>query len=119
MVHSENTFGDGTKYDPDYLIPGKTKIAGQDDYIWFNEGQPFSMGVNGKQIQEFYIGDKDVIPGLQHVRSSTKPIGQWNGSSGFVRNTEYVTNQWVPKKRLLHFVWDDTQQRYKLITISK
>lgn len=118
MVHSKNTFGSGTKQDPDYLVPGKSKIAGQDDYIWFNKEQPYTMGVNGKRIQEFYIGDESVIPGLQHVRSSTTPIGQWNGSSGFVRESEYVTNQRVPKKHLLHFIWDDTQQRYKLVSTN-
>lgn len=74
------------------LVPGKARIDGQLDYTWFNEGAPYSMGVNGKKMKRAIIVDKGDVKNLVRVRDSNVPIGQWNGTDGFVRNTEFVTS---------------------------
>lgn len=77
------------------LVPGKSKVDGQLDYIWFNEGLPYSMGVNGKRMNRAIIVDKGNVDNLVRVRDSKIPIGQWDGNKGFVRNTEFVTSSQV------------------------
>lgn len=74
------------------LIPGKARVEGQLDYTWFNEGSPYSMGVNGKRMNRAVIVDKSNVDNLVRVRESKVPIGQWSGTNGFVKNTEFVTS---------------------------
>jgi hypothetical protein len=72
------------------LYPGTAK-DNQQSYIWWNEGKPYSMGVNGKPYTRLITaprGDK-----FLQVRSLSTPIGQWNGKSGFVTKREYVTKE--------------------------
>lgn len=78
------------------LIPGKSKKPDQLDYIWFNEGEPFSVGAKGKAFNRAIIINKDDVPNLIRVRESKVPIGQWTGNSGFVRKSEMVTSSEVP-----------------------
>lgn len=78
------------------LIPGKSKSNDQLDYIWFNEGKPYSIGNKGKSFNRAIIMNKKDVPGLIRVRDSKIPIGQWNGNSGFVTKSEMVTPQEVP-----------------------
>lgn len=78
------------------LVPGKSKKPDQLDYIWFNEEQPFSIGVNGKPFNRAIIINKNDVPNLIRVKDSKVPIGQWTGNSGFVRKSEMVTPSEVP-----------------------
>lgn len=78
------------------LVPGKSKNPDQLDYIWFNEGKPYSTAVKGKSFNRAIIMNKNDVPGLIRVRDSKIPIGQWNGNSGFVTKSEMVTPQEVP-----------------------
>ena len=78
------------------LIPGKSKNPDQLDYIWFNEGKPYSTGVKGKSFNRAIIMNKNDIPNLIRVRESKVPIGQWTGNSGFVTKSEMVTPSEVP-----------------------
>lgn len=78
------------------LVPGKSKKPEQLDYIWFNEGKPFSTAVNGKSFNRAIIMNKNDVPNLIRVRESKVPIGQWTGNSGFIRKSEMVTPSEVP-----------------------
>ena len=78
------------------LIPGKSKNPDQLDYIWFNEGKPYSTAVKGKSFNRAIIMNKNDVPNLIRVRESKVPIGQWTGNSGFVTKSEMVTPSEVP-----------------------
>lgn len=68
------------------IIPGKSKVEGQQSYIWFNRGKPY---VN--KDSQYLVTTPSSNPNLVHVRSQNYPIGQWNGKTGFVTNSEYVS----------------------------
>ena len=78
------------------LVPGKSKNPDQLDYIWFNEGKPYSTAVKGKSFNRAIIINKNDVPNLIRVRESKIPIGQWTGNSGFVTKSEMVTPSEVP-----------------------
>ena len=78
------------------LVPGKSKNPDQLDYIWFNEGKPYSTAVKGKSFNRAIIINKNDVPNLIRVRESKVPIGQWTGNSGFVTKAEMVTPSEVP-----------------------
>lgn len=85
------------------LFPGKAIKPDQLDYTWFNLDRPYSWGNNNKPFTRMIIFDKEDIPNLLHVRSQNYPIGQWNGKSGFVLNSEYVTSSPIDMKKGLVF----------------
>lgn len=68
------------------VAPGNPKSEGQQGYVWFNKGKPY---VNTNS--EYLVTTPSSNPNLVHVRSQNYPIGQWNGKSGFVLNSEYVS----------------------------
>ena len=74
------------------LYPGAAKDINQKSFIWFNKGKPYTTSIRGKKLNRAIIANEDDINGLLKVRDSTEPIGQWNGSSGFVLPSEYVTD---------------------------
>lgn len=74
------------------LYPGAAKDINQKSFIWFNKGKPYTTSIGGKKLNRAIIANEDDINGLLKVRDSTEPIGQWNGSSGFVLPSEYVTD---------------------------
>lgn len=78
------------------LIPGKAKDSSQLDYIWFNEGKPYAIGIDNKPFNRAIIMNKKDVSDLIRVRESKVPIGQWTGTSGFVKRSEMVTPSEVP-----------------------
>lgn len=115
MVHTGDSFNGGPVTEQDYLIPKQPKLEGQLGYIWFNKEKPYTLGIAGRQASDVFVGDASAINGLIQVRGSSKPIGQWNGKSGFVLNSEYVTDQPVARNKLLHFTRDPETKRWRLV----
>lgn len=77
------------------LIPGHNPNA-DTDYIWWNMDKPYSTGIKGKPFTRYIVKDEKDIPGIINIREQSKPIGQWNGKSGFVLKSERVTPEQVP-----------------------
>lgn len=74
------------------LYPGKANIANQKNYIWFNENKPYTMSINGQNLNRAIIANKKDINNLIRVRDSKEQIGQWTGNKGFVLKSEMVTD---------------------------
>lgn len=77
------------------LIPGHNPNT-DTDYIWWNMDKPYSTGIKGKPFTRYIVKDEKNIPGIINIREQSKPIGQWNGKSGFVLKSERVTPEQVP-----------------------
>lgn len=95
------------------LIPGQN-FTGQNNYIWFNENKPYAMSINGKPVTRIIVGNKNSIDGLVKVRDMNIPVGQWNGSKGFVLNSELVTSKPQNMDNLLLFEWSPELNRFQL-----
>ena len=55
-----------------------------------------------------YVFEKSDVPGLLRVQEQNYPIGQWNGNSGFVLKSEYVTPEPIPvSKASVYRVYTD------------
>lgn len=81
------------------LYPGQTRLEGQANYTWWNEGKPFSTGFNFKKpMTRMIIADKDAVPELLRVREQPYRIGQWNPNvrKSFVRTSEMVSTEPFP-----------------------
>lgn len=84
------------------IIPGQTRIEGQNNYSWWNKGKPFlhvsidhPIGViNGKSTPRLFTA-ADSNGSFIKVRDQNYPIGQWNGKRGFVQQSEYVSPEAV------------------------
>lgn len=77
------------------LIPGHNPST-EVDYIWWNVDKPYATGINGRAFTRYIIKDEKSIPGIINIREQSRPIGQWNGKSGFVSKSERVTKEPVP-----------------------
>lgn len=77
------------------LVPGHNPNT-DTDYIWWNMDKPYSTGIKGKPFTRYIVKDEKNIPGIINIRKQSKPIGQWNGKSGFVLKSERVTPEQVP-----------------------
>lgn len=81
------------------LHPGQTRLEGQANYTWWNEGEPFSPGFSPKKpVTRMIVADKDLVPGLMRVREQPFRIGQWNPNvrKSFVRKSEMVSTEPLP-----------------------
>lgn len=74
------------------LIPGHNPNT-EVDYIWWNVDKPYATGINGRTFTRYIIKDEKSIPRIINIREQSKPIGQWNGKSGFVSKSERVTQE--------------------------
>lgn len=112
--NGKGAFGQGAYINEmNTLIPGQNSV-GQKNYIWFNKDKPYTLGVNSKPITRVIVGHKDNIDGLTKVRDMDIPVGQWDGSKGFVLNSEYVTQEYQDMDKLLLFEWDPVLKRFKI-----
>ncbi len=91
LDYGDKGFNSGAYIKSKKMYPGKTKAEGQRDYIWFNQGKPYSAGISEKPFTRAFIIDKENVPSLIKVKDSSIPIGQWDGKKGFVLNSEYVS----------------------------
>ena len=85
----------GASINNDRLIPGHNPNT-EVDYIWWNVDKPYATGINGRAFTRYIIKDEKSIPGIINIREQSRPIGQWNGKSGFVSKSERVTQEPVP-----------------------
>ena len=119
VVHTDygnhkGSFGSGAYINElNTLIPGKNS-TGQQNYLWFNENKPYAMSVNGKPVTRVIVGNKNNIDGLTRVRDMNVPVGQWDGSKGFVLNSELVTDKPQNMDNLLLFEWNPKLHRFQL-----
>lgn len=77
------------------LVPGHNPNT-EVDYIWWNTDKPYTTGINGRIFTRYIIKNEKSIPGIINIREQSRPIGQWNGKSGFVLKSERVTSEPVP-----------------------
>lgn len=77
------------------LVPGHNPNT-EVDYIWWNIDKPYATGINGRVFTRYIIKNEKSIPGIINIREQSRPIGQWNGKSGFVLKSERVTPEPVP-----------------------
>lgn len=119
VVHTDygnhkGSFGSGSYINElNTLIPGKN-FTGQQNYLWFNENKPYAMSVNGNPVTRVIVGNKNNIDGLTRVRDMNVPVGQWDGSKGFVLNSELVTDKPQNMDNLLLFEWNPKLHRFQL-----
>lgn len=71
------------------LFPGPSESVSIPSYSWWNLGKPY----RSKPMPRLMVTTVDEAPSMLHVRSQNYPIGQWNGKTGFVRNSEYVSSK--------------------------
>ena len=77
------------------LVPGHNPNT-EVDYTWWNIDKPYATGINNRAFTRYIIKDEKSIPGIINIREQSRPIGQWNGKSGFVLKSERVTPKSVP-----------------------
>ena len=77
------------------LLPGHNPNT-EVDYIWWNVDKPYATGINDRAFTRYIIKSEKSIPGIINIREQSRPIGQWNGKSGFVTKSERVTPEPVP-----------------------
>ena len=77
------------------LVPGHNPNT-EVDYIWWNVDKPYATGINDRAFTRYIIKSEKSIPGIINIREQSRPIGQWNGKSGFVTKSERVTPEPVP-----------------------
>lgn len=122
MIHmdygnTQGAFSSGGAYiEKGFLKPGPPQSSSQIGHTWFNREKPYSLVVNKKPLTRAIVGMKENIPGLIRVRDSKIPLGQWNGKSGFVLNSEYATPEAINMKKMLEFQYSPKYKRFKLIT---
>lgn len=80
----------GAHVDNGMLYPGKSKDVSQTSYSWWNKGKPYAYSVGEEPLTRMVTSSEN--PSLIKVRDQNYPIGQWNGKSGFVLNSEYVSS---------------------------
>ena len=81
------------------LYPGQPKKDTDIGYSWWNKGKtytkaylsPYDTGEGEVPISRLMTTTVEDAPSMLHVRSQKYPIGQWNGRSGFVTKSEYVS----------------------------
>lgn len=100
--------GTGAYIKDGFLYPGKTRVAGQRDFTWWNENELFSPGFRTKPFQRVFIANKSDIPGLSRVREMDEPVGQWRPGSkkAFVRKSEMVTAEPIDISNLTQYNYD-------------
>lgn len=86
----QGVFGKGSYIKDGKLYPGQPKNESQIGYSWWNKGKPYIAIENGNPEYRLIVTTEN--PDLLHVRSQQYPIGQWNGRSGFITNSEYVAS---------------------------
>lgn len=77
------------------LVPGHNPNT-EVDYIWWNVDKPYATGIKERAFTRYIIKNEKSIPGIINIREQSRPIGQWNGKSGFVIKSERVTPEPVP-----------------------
>ena len=77
------------------LVPGHNPNT-EVDYIWWNVDKPYATGIKERAFTRYIIKNEKSIPGIINIREQSRPIGQWNGKSGFVTKSERVTPEPVP-----------------------
>lgn len=77
------------------LVPGHNPNT-EVDYIWWNVDKPYATGIGDRAFTRYIIKSEKSIPGIINIREQSRPIGQWNGKSGFVTKSERVTPEPVP-----------------------
>ena len=95
------------------LVPGDALINDQLPYVWWNKGKRYTPLGENKHGYQAVIINKDNAKDLLQVRQSKTPIGQWDGKSGFVLKSEYVTNNPVNlTPDVEHYIYDDLIKTY-------
>lgn len=95
------------------LVPGEALIYDQLPYVWWNKGKRYTPLGENKHGYQAIIINKDNANDLLQVRQSKTPIGQWDGRSGFVLKSEYVTNKPVNlSSDVEHYIYDDLTKTY-------
>ena len=97
------------------LYPGESRIYDQEPYIWWNKNKAYSeLGADEDGFTATIIKDTDADD-LTQVRKMTKPVGQWNGRSGFVQKSEYVTQKPVSLKDAEQFRYNGLTKTYERV----
>lgn len=97
------------------LYPGESRIYDQEPYIWWNKNKAYSeLGADEDGFTATIIKDTDADD-LTQVRKMTKPVGQWNGKSGFVQKSEYVTQKPVSLKDAEQFRYNGLTKTYESV----
>lgn len=104
---------DGAYIKDGMLYPGKTRAPGQLDYTWWNRGKPF---INTKTKRLMTASPNN--PSMLRIRDQNYPIGQWNGQSGFVQNSEYVSAEPIDVSEST-YIWDANYGYRKQIPVIK
>ena len=97
------------------LYPGESRIYDQEPYVWWNKNKAYSeLGADEDGFTATIIKDTDTDD-LTQVRKMTKPVGQWNGRSGFVQKSEYVTQEPVSLKNAEQFRYNGLTKTYERV----
>lgn len=85
---TKNTTGANIKNNK--LYPGHNPNA-DTDYSWWNTDKPYAKSIKNKMFNRFISVDE--TPEFINIRQQNKPIGQWDGSKGFVQKSERVAEK--------------------------
>lgn len=77
----------GASIENNKLYPGHNPNT-DTDYSWWNTDKPYAKSINNKMFNRFISVDE--TPEFINIRQQNKPIGQWDGSKGFVQKSERV-----------------------------